>query len=153
MPQLKGLRALEDVIIWIDIGPEEDLPSPPNLYVFLCRKTMDSYEDVDNLDVLHSYHSWMISRRTEIEIQTARSAFVWFNRVLYNRSQERLSKLEACQRYFPSCNVITLPELTQYEARMSKYLSLGVFVLDSVYEGNGGYNASGCSSLLSKKRK
>ena len=139
--QLKALRTLEDVVMWVNLGPEvrtpRDLCGVPSLCALLSRKTMDSCEDVDNEDVLQHYHSWIMYDRTETEIQTVRSAFVWMNRLRSKRSCDLWDKLEAFQTCFPSWNVTTVSEMNRHKDRMVKIMPLSMTII--LYLGQG-YN-------------
>ena len=132
--QLKALRTLEDVVTWLRNDPElqrfrsEFWPSlackvvdgVPGSCLLVRESTFRCYQDVNNLDVLHNYHSWKKGRRTETEIRHSRAAIAWFARdlVLW---QKDLNRLEAFQRYFPWCKIRAGPELINYEDSIRKY--------------------------------
>ena len=141
--QLKALRALEDVVTWLRFGPElqkcfPEISSPfphggpvggvPKWYVSLRKSTFESYEDINNLDVLRGYHPWIKVRLTESEIQPARMALPWFARKV-EISRKQMDMLEAFQRYFPWYNVRTMSQMYHYESRFRKLRPTLSFVL------------------------
>lgn len=134
--QLKALRTLEDVVTWLRFDPElriyysqvkstlpisKDVDRLSTWCVSMRESTFESYMDVNNLDVLHNYHPWIKGGRTESEIRPARIALAWLSRKA-GILQKQLDELEAFQRYFPWCDITTVPGLIAYESRVRNFL-------------------------------
>ena len=144
--QLKALRTLEDVVTWLRFDRElekcffeKSHPSPrrrpvdgvSRWYVSLRESTFESYQDINNLDVLRDYHPWIKDRLTESEIQPARMALPWSARMA-DISLKQMDEVETFQRYFPWCNVRTMSQLIHYENRFNKLTpTLNFLFLDS----------------------
>ena len=126
--QLKALRALEDVVTWLrfdsdlqrfydQVSPPSDFEAADSLCVLMRESTFGSYRNVNNMDYLHDYHIWIKGHRTESEIWPARIAGVWWT-CKPSKFPTQLDRLKAFQKYFPWCDIRTVPELRDYEARI-----------------------------------
>ncbi|CAF9929373.1 MAG: hypothetical protein HETSPECPRED_007357 [Heterodermia speciosa] len=139
--QLKALRTLDDVVMWLDFDPElqkhcphgskcEAMQGASRWCVLMRESTIKSYDDINNLEVPHSYHTWSKGRLTESEIRPARIALVWFLRKA-KIVRQRLDKVETFQRYFPWCNVRTRHQLISFENEIKKSIPTVSFLFAS----------------------
>ena len=139
--QLKALRTLEDVVTWLDFDPElqkhcyqasksEAMEGASSLCVLMRESTFKSYKDIKNLEIPHSYHTWMKGRRTESEIRPERAALVWFSRKA-KISRQRLDKLKTFRRYYPWCQIRTMRELNEFERYFQKSIPTVSFLFAS----------------------